>query len=265
VSITRPRIDTKNNGRYDFVIVRFILKLALVSLAVLYAWSQAADPVLQPLVGQEFILIHAGEQARVKLKKSQLSRIKGSCDRAVLVEGAQWKAGIIRLQMQSVGTPSILGQRQGQCLLAQDSIVLELSGLAPDEPASSLLSSVQQVLQTPEEYLASHGIRFSLPPGSEDEIPVKPPPPITYPKVLLSVDGTYTPAARSARRKGAVQLGLTVGTDGRVHQAHVLRGLGFGLDEKATKVLPLWRFEPARQDNKPIAVASTIAMYFDIM
>ena len=45
----------------------------------------------------------------------------------------------------------------------------------------------------------------------------------------------------------------------------IQRPLGFGLDESALKVLPLWRFQPARQGDKPVAVLSTIGMSFQLL
>jgi TonB family protein len=239
--------------------------IALLALCSACSWSQTPDAAITPFVGQELIFPKGGDQSKIRLKKSQLSRIKGACDVAVLVQSADWKAGTVRFRLENIGTPSVMNQPRGLCPTRQDEIVLELSEFAPDEPADSLLSSVRQMLQTPEEYLANKGFRFAIPPGAEDEIPVKAPPPIVYPKLLLRVDSVYTPAARSVRRKGAVKVGLIVGTDGRIHKVRLLRGLGLGLDENAIRVLPLWRFEPARQMDKEIAVQSTIEMHFDIL
>ena len=240
-------------------------QLALLALSSAYAATQTPDAAITPLLGQQLILPKSGDQSKIKLNKSHLNSLKGACDVAVLVKNADWKGGTVQFRLENIGTPSVMNQERGRCLIWQDEIVLELSGFAPDEPADALLSSVRQMLQTPEEYLANKGFRFSIPPGAEDETPVKPPPPIVYPKLLLRVDGAYTRAARSARRKGAVKLSLIVGTDGRVHRVQLLRGLGLGLDENAIRVLQLWRFEPARQMDKVIAVESTIEMHFDIL
>jgi TonB family protein len=245
--------------------MRALPHVALIALSSAYSCGQTPDAAITPFIGQQLIFPKGGDQSKIKLKKSQLSGIKGACDVAVLVKNADWKAGTVRFKLQNIGTPTVMNQQRGHCLTFQDEIVLELSGFASDEPADSLLSSVRQMLQTPEQYLANKGFRFSIPPGAEDQIPVKAPPPIIYPKLLLRVDGAYTPAARSAKRKGAVKVSLIVGTDGRIHKVHLLHGLGLGLDENAIRVLSLWRFEPARQMDKEIAVGSTIEMHFDIM
>ncbi len=245
--------------------MRAYIDIAVLALSSAYSWGQSPDAAIARFTGQELIFRKGGDQAKVKLKKSQLSRIKGTCDAAVLVKEADWKAGTVRFRLQTIGTPSVLNHQRGTCLFAQDDILLELSEFALDEPADSLLSSVRQVLQTPEEYLAENGFRFSIPPRIEDEIPAKAPPPIIKPTPLLRVDGAYTRAARLAKRKGSVTVSVIIGADGRIHKAHVIHGLGFGLDENAMRVFPLWRFEPARQMNKDVAIESTMTMYFDIM
>jgi TonB family protein len=239
--------------------------IALIVFSSAYAWSQTPDTAISAFIGRQLIFPKGGDQAKIKLKKSQLSRLKGSCDVAVQVEDAGWNAGTMRFRLDTIGTASILNHPGSRCPIWQNEIVLELSEFAPNEAPDSLLSSVRVVLQTPEEYLANKGVRFSIPPGAEDEIPLKPPPPIIYPKVLLRVDGAYTSAARSAKRKGSVKVALIVGTDGRAHRVRLMRGLGLGLDESAIKVIHLWRFEPARQLNKEIAVESMIEMNFDIL
>jgi TonB family protein len=60
-------------------------------------------------------------------------------------------------------------------------------------------------------------------------------------------------------------MSLIVGADGRAHKVQLLKGLGLGLDESAIRALQLWRFEPARQMDKEVAVGSRIEMHFDIM
>jgi len=239
--------------------------IAVLTLFSGLSWSQTPDQAVASFVGQGMILPKGGDQYSIKLKKPQLSRMKGECDVAVMVKDADWKAEVIRFRLENIGTVSVMNQPRSVCRIWQDEIVLQLSGFGPNEAADSVLNSVRRVLQTPDEYLASKGVHFSIPAGAGEEVPAKPPPPIIYPKSLLRVDGAYTSAARSARLKGAVTVRLIVGTDGRAHKVRLMRGLGFGLDENAMKVFPLWRFEPALQMDKAVAVESTVEMHFDIM
>lgn len=228
-------------------------------------FGQTAEAVSQSLSGQLMLLAHVGQQSKVKLEKSHSIRIKGGCDRAVLVQDVTWKGSSIRIKLQDIGTPSIMNHRRGDCARSVPDIVIELSGFSPDEPGASISESIRQVLMTPEQYLAYNAVPFAIPTGADDETPAKAPPPITYPTVLLSVDANYTRPALSAKLKGAVAVVLIVGTDGRVHRPRVLKGLGLGLDENALRVLSLWRFEPGRQGEKRVAVQSKLEMHFNLL
>ena len=56
---------------------------------------------------------------------------------------------------------------------------------------------------------------------------------------------------------------IVVGSDGRVHSPSVVKSLGFGLDEAALRVLPLWRFDPG-QVSSPAAMTVTTEMSFSM-
>lgn len=57
---------------------------------------------------------------------------------------------------------------------------------------------------------------------------------------------TYTDDARHEKVQGSVTLQVLVGADGRAQQIRVVRGLGFGLDDRAVESVRTWRFVPAR-------------------
>ena len=65
-----------------------------------------------------------------------------------------------------------------------------------------------------------------------------------------------TPRKRDARTSPATSLmEVVVRSDGTVGSARVTRGLGYGLDERATAAVRQWRFEPARRLGVPVDVA----------
>jgi TonB family protein len=230
--------------------------IALLALFSMLSWSQTPEAAIASLTGQRMILPKVGEHAKIKLKRSQVDRIKGNCDVAVLVRQAEWSQAVIRLDLQVVGMAIVIHQKQPVCRTLPSEIAIELSEFAPDD--------VSQVFQTPEQFLASNGIQFSLPPGTADEIPVKATPSVTKPKPLLRVEGQYTPEARAAKLKGTVIVKLIVGTDGRAHKLRIVHALGLGLDESALSALPFWRFEPAKLLDKAVAMEPIIEMHFDI-
>lgn len=86
--------------------------------------------------------------------------------------------------------------------------------------------------------------------------------PKTPPIVAYKTDPSYSDEAAHARIQGTVAVALTVGEDGIPRDLHVVRSLGFGLDEKAMEALKQWRFQPARVNGQPAAVPATIEVNF---
>jgi TonB family protein len=116
---------------------------------------------------------------------------------------------------------------------------------------------------------------------SEDYVPFIPvPPPIAHvtdtrtvvdagididpPKALYRVEPAYTEAARKIRFEGVVVLSLLIGSDGRVADVTVLRGLPFGLTENAVSAARQWRFEACTFNGNPVSVRYTLTIQFRI-
>jgi hypothetical protein len=55
---------------------------------------------------------------------------------------------------------------------------------------------------------------------------------------------------------------FVIGVDRRPHNVRIARRVGLGLDESEARVLPLWRFEPAKRGDTAIAVNTTVQMNF---
>jgi TonB family protein len=211
------------------------------------------------LVNQKLILRHAPAVVEMKLKTSQLASLAGECDLAVQVRKAKWSHGKLSLLLDTIGEPSPLHCRQ-----ISSPYELEVSGFKHDESSETVAASLRLVLQTPEEYLAAKGIMFNRPPGPDDESPVNAGAGVTPAKALLSVNSEFSDEARRAKFQGSVVVAFVVGTDGRIHQARVVRGGDMGLGEACLRVLPLWRFEPARQADKLVASQSHLEMTFHL-
>jgi len=72
-----------------------------------------------------------------------------------------------------------------------------------------------------------------------------------YPvKCAYCPDPEYTDEARHAKLQGSVTLRVLVAADGHAGQVKMVKGLGFGLDERAMEKVRIWRFEPARDANR---------------
>ena len=75
----------------------------------------------------------------------------------------------------------------------------------------------------------------------------------------------YPEIARKANVEGRVVVQFIVDETGNVRNAQVLRGVGGGLDEEATRVISEHaKFTPGHQDGKPVAVRLAIPIVFKL-
>jgi len=103
--------------------------------------------------------------------------------------------------------------------------------------------------------------------------PPAPPPAVTAPLRLHSgiqaprrigfVAPAYPALARSARVEGVVIVEATIGVDGTVSAAHVLRSIPL-LDAAALDAVRQWRFAPALLNGVPVPVIMTVTVNFSL-
>jgi TonB family protein len=60
----------------------------------------------------------------------------------------------------------------------------------------------------------------------------------------------YTDEARHAKVQGTVTLRVLVGADGAASDIRVIRGVGFGLEDRAVQTVRGWKFRPARDASQ---------------
>ncbi len=105
--------------------------------------------------------------------------------------------------------------------------------------------------------------------------PPVPPPPKVKVKVYqeyfesppVLIQGTqklpeYTEEARHLGIEGTVILKAGIDENGEVGNIELIKGLGYGLDESAISAVKSWKFKPALQNNKPVAVWMIIPIRF---
>jgi protein TonB len=66
---------------------------------------------------------------------------------------------------------------------------------------------------------------------------------------------TYTDDARHGKVQGSVTLQVLVGADGRAQNVRIVKGIGFGLDDRAVETVRSWKFIPARYGAKRAVAA----------
>jgi len=73
----------------------------------------------------------------------------------------------------------------------------------------------------------------------------------------------YPPAARQKKIQGIVYVSFIVEKNGEITRAKILKGIGYGCDEEALRVInsmPLWN--PGKQNGTPVRVQVVIPLHF---
>jgi protein TonB len=108
--------------------------------------------------------------------------------------------------------------------------------------------------------------------GGIPEPPPPPPPPaapvrvggnIKPPQKTRDVRPVYPPIAQSARVQGIVIIEATIGPDGAVKDAKVLRSIPL-LDQAALDAVRQWVFTPTLLNGVPVPVIMTVTVQFTL-
>jgi TonB family protein len=94
--------------------------------------------------------------------------------------------------------------------------------------------------------------------------PYRPGSGIEPPRLLREVKAQYTEDARKKGITGGVVLEIVIKSDGSVGEVKVLRGLGFGLDDRAVAAVRNWRFAPARRLGTAVDVIVEVEVEFSL-
>ena len=87
---------------------------------------------------------------------------------------------------------------------------------------------------------------------------------VDRPRKIKHVKPLYPVPAMSARVGGNVLIEATIGVDGRVHNARVLKSIAL-LDQAALEAVRQWEFEPSRVNGVPVAVTMVIVVSFALL
>jgi TonB family protein len=74
----------------------------------------------------------------------------------------------------------------------------------------------------------------------------------------------YTDEARKLHIEGEVLLEVVFESSGRLRIVRVVRGLGYGLDEAATRAAEQIRFKPALRDGQPADSTAVLHIVFQL-
>jgi protein TonB len=87
---------------------------------------------------------------------------------------------------------------------------------------------------------------------------------VSAPQLLFAPEPEFSEEARKAKASGNVLVSLIVDQQGRPQSVRVLRGVGMGLDEKAIEAVKQYKFKPAKEAGRPVAVQMNVEVEFQI-
>jgi protein TonB len=87
---------------------------------------------------------------------------------------------------------------------------------------------------------------------------------VSMPEVIYRVDPEFSEEARKAKASGDVMVYLWVDEHGNPAHMRVVRGMGFGLDEKAMEAVRQYRFKPAMENGRSVTVEMYVQVNFQI-
>jgi len=83
-------------------------------------------------------------------------------------------------------------------------------------------------------------------------------------QILSKPNPVYTEEARALHLEGEVLLRVEFGATGELRVLQVIRGLGHGLDEAATRSARQIRFRPATEDGRPVTSIAALHVVFQM-
>jgi protein TonB len=107
------------------------------------------------------------------------------------------------------------------------------------------------------------GVPEAAPPPPPPVAPVRVGGNIKAPTKTKNVNPVYPPIAQSARVQGVVIIEATIGPDGRVKDAKVLRSIPL-LDQAALDAVKQWTFTPTLLNGVPVPVIMTVTVNFTL-
>lgn len=127
--------------------------------------------------------------------------------------------------------------------------------------------SPRDVIETifiPAEVLPNPQPRASADQAEADMMAEAPKPKVQGPRLLSVALPKYGGKARNKKIEGEVIVSVLFRRDGKIKEAKIERGLGFGLDERAIEAVKQSVFRPAQLDGKDIDVRAQIIVGFNL-
>jgi TonB family protein len=112
----------------------------------------------------------------------------------------------------------------------------------------------KSMIETRQKYFADTGKRVENIGGAVSSL-----------RVTHSADPSFSKEAKAKLGSAKVLLNLIVDEQGLPRYVHVVRFVGMGLDEEAVKAVSKYRFKPAMENGKPVAVMMDVEINFQVV
>ena len=170
---------------------------------------------------------------------------------------------------RSLGATAIVRGDLSESSGEQVTISLRVSGVGPTVSGSTILTATDEMRRL----LLQPGTSYSRDPNAiPDEVGVLrldpgDVPNVTRPTCVACPNPHFTDALRKAvagqlEYQASVLLSVIVTAEGKVGSVYVLRGQPFGLTQAAIEAVSKWQLKPARRNDAPLAVRTTIEVIF---
>jgi TonB family protein len=148
---------------------------------------------------------------------------------------------------------------------AQDVQVTKSAGAALDAKAVEAASASRFPQHTQNGQPVKYGLQLAVTMGAAVQAggdPVAQIHQVKPPLVVFTAPPEFPEEAKRKQIAGNVLVGLIVDEKGRPQNVHVVRGVGYGLDEKAMESVRKYRFSPATLEDKAIAIPINVEVNF---
>jgi protein TonB len=100
--------------------------------------------------------------------------------------------------------------------------------------------------------------------GGTGDAPIVPGADTVLPVLVEKIQPEYPEIARAARLEGKVILQAVVGKNGDVEEVTILKSSNKVFDESALTAVKKWKYKPAMQSGRPVAVYFTVLVDFEL-
>ncbi len=196
---------------------------------------------------------------KAALWTAKLDMSQKSAERMIAVQGSDARGYLLRSEvlLNRIGTTN---DRERQIEILQTAVATLKDGLANSKTKQFTTELTEELENT-----AAIERYFSRSKGGFTSIgPVAPEPGVTPLKIISKPRPGYTDEARNSNVSGIIVAAVLFGASGKVENVLIIKRLGAGLDQQVARAARAIKFEPQKENGKPVAVVKMVEYSFEI-